>query len=528
MQQTLAAITVPSLIYNHRHASHDMWLSKKSAAPPPPIATQQHGRPSSSFSVLQPTPVNSSGPPAGPSSKRQEPRIGRLPVSVHSRILSYLPVPEVPQYALGCRALAQLVRTDEGTWRTRCLVLGVEAEPAGTLHTDERNDTSSPSVPSRNGHHRRGQSSLSGLKEMTNPPDANRRPPGAFVFEEPGDGHEDDDDFGDFSENMTASSSMVIPKPNAKLTTLSKPPTGKKPNGTPNLMDLDGFDDFDFNAVPLPSNTQSPAKNKERPRSGFFALPAAVPEHPRGNAPSRSTGKPAGRWYETYKRVHTELMPYVKILRISSSSPHQTGNSSSSHLTPTQTLALLFPSSHSPDSPVPGPLPLVDQATILGRLVLFLTPLIEPSADWAWIRRVLIGGGGVIDRWDGGCLSGFENLERRSQASQTEGAGKKTANDDKLVEEMRKVAGASWSVHTALARSKALSTPSSSRTRSKSNGNANGTGLSFTTGLGAWGGLGSSEADETGWELGRVWVEKREVFYESGSGGKWDSGENIV
>ena len=410
-------------------------------------------------------------------------------------------------------------------------MLGVDADTAGAAQRHEKNGTSSPLVPSQSGRagsHRRGQSSLSSLKEMTNPTDSARRPPGAFVFEDTGDAQDDEDDFGDFSENFSSSSSMAVPKPNAKLTTLSKPPTGKKPNGTPNLMDLDGFDDFDFNAVPLPSNTQSPAKNKERPRSGFFALPAAVPEHPRASAPPRSTGKPAGRWYETYKRVHTELMPYVKILRISSSSPNQPGNSSSSHLTPTQTLALLFPSSHSPDSPVPGPLPLVDQATVLGRLVLFLTPLIEPSADWAWIRRVLIGGGGVIDRWDGGCLSGFENLERRSQASQPDAAGKKTANDDKLVEEMRKVAGASWSVHTALARSKALSTPSSSRTRSKSNGNANSTGLSFTTGLGAWGGLGSSEADEAGWELGRVWVEKREVFYESGSGGKWDSGENIV
>jgi recyclin-1 len=26
------------------------------------------------------------------------------------------------------------------------------------------------------------------------------------------------------------------------------------------------------------------------------------------------------------------------------------------------------------------------------------------------------------------------------------------------------------------------------------------------------------------WECGRVWVEKREVFYETG---KWDAGENI-
>jgi recyclin-1 len=508
-----------------------MWRSKKSAAPPPPIATQQHGRPSSSFSVLQPTPVNTSGPGAGASPKRQEPKIGRLPVSIHARILSYLPVPEVPRYALGCRALAQLVRTDEGTWKTRCLVLGLEPDTSKIHQSDEGIIEGSPNLSDQNGRagqHRRGQSSLSSLREMTNPPDAARRPPGAFVFEETGDVQDNDDEFGDFSGSFSASSSTATPQPSGKIATLGKPPTGKKPNGTPNLMDLDGFEDFDFNTVPLPSNAQSPAKKKDRPRSGFFALPAAAPEHPRASTLQRSTGKPPGLWYETYKRVHTELMPYVKILRISSSSPHNPGTTSSSHLTPTQTLALLFPSSHSHDSPVPGSLPLVAQATVLSRLVLFLTPIIEPSADWAWIRRVLIGGGGVIDRWDGGCLSGFENLERRSQASQPEGAIRRTANDDKLVEEMRGVAGASWSVHTALARSKVLSAPSSNRTRNKSNGNGNSTGVSFTTGLGAWGGLGGAEADETSWELGRVWVEKREVFYESGSGGKWDSGENIV
>lgn len=453
-------------------------------------------------------------------------------MSLHLRVLSYLPVSDIPRYATTCRQLAGLVRTDDKAWKTKCQILGVEV---GESDGKQEEGAGRIGVSTEDGQRHRRMSSIPSLKSMTNPPDVGpagpgRKQPGAFAFEDKE--VDDEDGFGAFSETMaTSGSARRDSRSGARLavTGKSSPASGKRANGTPNLLDMDAFDDFDFDSVPMPSNAKSPEKAKGAQKSGFFALPAAtVADLQRKSSTSRTQTKPPSPWYEAYKRVHVQLMPYVRILRSASSSPAQQGNNSSTHLTPTQTLALLFPSSHSSDSPVPGPLPLVDQATILARLVLLLTPLIEPTADWAWIRRVLIGGGGVIDRWDGGCLSGFEGLERRATSSAPNHAGGTAASDEKLVEEMRRVAGASWKVHTSMERSKSLSSPSSSRSRIRPSGSGHRTGLSFTAGLGGWGGIGGLDGEEAGWELGRVWVEKREVFYESGSGGKWDSGENIV
>ena len=508
-----------------------MWSSKKTVAPPTAIAGgSAQGRSSTAFSILQPIPVNASSSKEFGKGSNAEPRLGRLPASLHAHILSFLPVSDIPRYASTCKQLARLVKTTDKIWKVKCEVLGVQVDTVA--QTDKQQEDATGSASTHGGRQRhRGTGSISSLKSMTNPTVAplasGQRLPGAFAFED----DEDEDEFGAFSESMT-NPARRDSKNGGRIAVLGKPPpssASKKPNGTPNLMDLDAFDDFDFDSVPMPSNAKSPEKAKGAPRSGFFALPAVnVADVRRTSSISRTQAKPPSPWYEAYTEVHTQLMPYVRILRSASSSPAQQGGSTSAHLTPTQTLAFLFPSSHSPNSPVPGPLPLVDQATVLARLVLLLTPLIEPTADWAWIRRVLIGGGGVIDRWDGSCLSGFEGLERRATSSTTQPAGSLSGSDEKLVEEMRRVAGASWKVHTSMARSKVLSSPSSSRSRFRSTGSGKGTGISFTAGLGGWGGIGGSDGDDAGWELGRVWVEKREVFYESGSGGKWDSGENIV
>ncbi|KAH8079635.1 exocyst complex component Sec10-domain-containing protein [Filobasidium floriforme] len=623
-----------------------MWSSKKTAAAPTAIA----GGPSSAsstggrntFSILQPTLVNNTSQgnfnsnsnsnfnvKGKNSNTNRELWIGRLPASLHRKVLSYLPVPDVPRYAAACKQLSGLVRNAEETWKVKCEVLGVSlgldsistAETSTSTGTgtsvsgrerqggDEDEDgmtgfglgistTNTNGSGNGEGNRHRAQGSISNLKSMTNPAAAGK--PGAFAFE---DNDDEEDDFGDFSgsgtipnSGQTKTTGLARRYSNSKSLNVNSqgidievPSTFKtnipgvattggaghskmKNSGTPNLMDFsDGFDDldFDFGSVPMPSNSaKSPEKSRGRgtaghlQKSGFFALPAVAVNmlDPRTKTRTQTQGMEtetsSSPWYETYKRVHSQLMPYVRILRTTSSTSTSSsqegggGNSTKTNLTPTQTLSLLFPqtSSHSPDSPVPGPLPLVDQATVLARLVLLLTPLIEPCADWAWLRRVLVGGGGVVDRWDGGCLSGFEGLERRVRSSgggtggpgggSGAGAGVAagSAVDEKLVQEMRRVAGASWKVYTSMARSKALSSPSNSRSRFRSNGSGSGkgtgtgtgTGISFTAGLGGWGGIGGTDADEAGWELGRVWVEKREVFYESGSGGKWDSGENIV
>lgn len=240
-------------------------------------------------------------------------------------------------------------------------------------------------------------------------------------------------------------------------------------------------------------------------------------------------------WYKTFRHACERLAPYIAILK-------DTGGHSTS---PSQIIALLFPTSrtaapttttttgtslsHGAASSVGVSLSLMDQAEILSHLVLLLTPWFEPTSEWAFLKRILVGGGGVMDRWAGTCLTRFEALEQRAQAASSDSQA-----HDKIVHEMRRVARASWIAHEAVLRSNALSAPPT-RTRPGRQGNALTAGLARSSNIS---GLGRTD-DDSQWELGRVWVEKREVFYEStgsgggggvgtGGGGKFDSSENIV
>jgi hypothetical protein len=80
--------------------------------------------------MLQPTPLQLS------SSSDTDPLIGPLPVSIFARILNHLPVPDIPNVARTCRALAKIVRSDERVWRSRCLSLGLLEDP-GREETDD-------------------------------------------------------------------------------------------------------------------------------------------------------------------------------------------------------------------------------------------------------------------------------------------------------------------------------------------------------------------------------------------------------
>jgi hypothetical protein len=177
-----------------------MWSSKKTAAPPSTaIAGGSTSTSTSStrntFSVLQPTLVNNTSQGNfnsnfnGKNSKSYwEPWIGRLPASLHSKVLSYLPVPDIPRYAAACKQLNRLVRIDERAWKVKCEVLGVsldsipsQAETStGTSTTGrERQDGDEPGMTgfglgitntNGEGNRHRAQGSISNLKSMTNPP----------------------------------------------------------------------------------------------------------------------------------------------------------------------------------------------------------------------------------------------------------------------------------------------------------------------------------------------------------------------
>jgi recyclin-1 len=115
----------------------------------------------------------------------------------------------------------------------------------------------------------------------------------------------------------------------------------------------------------------------------------------------------------------------------------------------------------SPQTSLPPP--LTEQADRLLALLLFLGPELQPLHDWGFLRQALLLAG---DRFDSICLVAFEVADGKGDE-----AG------------MRSAASSSWKVFQA----------------------------------------GGGRRDE--WECGRVWIEKREVFYEKG---KWDAAENIM
>ena len=115
-----------------------------------------------------------------------------------------------------------------------------------------------------------------------------------------------------------------------------------------------------------------------------------------------------------------------------------------------------------PASNAPPP-SLSDQADRLLTLLLFLSPQIQPLSDWGFLRQALLT---AADRFDSTCLVAFETADARGDV-----AG------------MQIAASSSWKVWDA------------------------------------------GEGGQDQWECGRVWVEKRELFYETG---RWDSLENIV
>lgn len=117
-----------------------------------------------------------------------------------------------------------------------------------------------------------------------------------------------------------------------------------------------------------------------------------------------------------------------------------------------------------PPSPATAlPPSLSHQSSVLLSLIHFLSPQLQPLRDWGFLRQALLA---AADRFDSTCLVAFE------------------VSDGKKDEEgMKEAAGSSWKVWEA----------------------------------------GGGEREK--WECGRVWVEKREVFYDTA---RWDSLENIM
>lgn len=112
--------------------------------------------------------------------------------------------------------------------------------------------------------------------------------------------------------------------------------------------------------------------------------------------------------------------------------------------------------------PPPTPPPPRQQARILHLLSLFLSQKLQPISEWPDLRRSLLS---TMDRFEANLLTSFDSA---------------TAREDETA--MSEAAWASWEV---------------------------------------WDASGTSPE----WELGKVWTETREIFYE---GGQWDPLKNVM
>jgi recyclin-1 len=186
-----------------------------------------------------------------------------------------------------------------------------------------------------------------------------------------------------------------------------------------------------------------------------------------------------------YKRAHRLLRPIAMTALAPSTPPHQVLSALAAYLIPTmfspppsalspvQAQAAHPMATHAPDQPT-----LHTQSNLLGLLARFLSPYLQPVRNWAVLRSALRT---AMDRFDASLLAAFDVADSRGDE-----------------QGMREAAEASWAVWGAL---------------------EGGLGVSFGGGKGGAGGGGGD------WEMGKVWAEKREIFYEQG---RWDPLDNFT
>ncbi|KAF8059557.1 exocyst complex component Sec10-domain-containing protein [Lyophyllum atratum] len=174
-----------------------------------------------------------------------------------------------------------------------------------------------------------------------------------------------------------------------------------------------------------------------------------------------ATAAPTKRAF--YIRAHTLLKPLAQTL--GSTPPHLVLSALSTFLAPTPGLKspLSPPSSSSSTTSAAQDIPLRTRAKTLHLLALFLSPPIQPLRPWRPLSAALRA---ATDRFDASMLAAFDGADGRG---------------DEVG--MREAAEASWEV---------------------------------------WAGTGGVVGE---WEMGKVWAEKREIFYVQG---RWDPMGNFT
>ncbi|KAF9456894.1 exocyst complex component Sec10-domain-containing protein [Collybia nuda] len=167
---------------------------------------------------------------------------------------------------------------------------------------------------------------------------------------------------------------------------------------------------------------------------------------------------------ELYRRAHSVLRSLVVTALAPNIPPHQTLSVIETYAVPTAVSSPLSVASIGPSTQSS----LLTQSTLLSLLDRFLSPELQPLRDWRALRYSLRT---AMGRFDASLLAAFDSADERGNE-----------------ESMREAAEASWEVWNTL----------------------EGRGRRVNT---------------SDWEMGKVWAEKREIFYERG---RWNPLDNIT
>lgn len=378
--------------------------------------------------------------------------IGKLPLELHLLILHFLPIPDIPLYARTNRSLARLAG-DERIWDRRWKLLIGTINDADKARAEEKMASLLDEIE-RRGAATRGRTT---------------------TYRNSAYGQSRASSRGSMDLGSMGSPGRV--KPGGSSATYNRASVAQA------VLPID--DDFgDFAAADLASDEFDDFVGASTPASGqkvgaftpftpSFSSPSFIPPpmpSPTANTASSSFTTSPSRTF--FKRAYIHLQPLLRIIH-ASTPPHNL-------------LSLLLPTPPPPpQAPASPALKLIEptqqtQAQLLATLTRFLSPNFKPTRDWEIRAHALRSAGDVFDAR---LLKAFEDADERV--------------DNKA---MREASWAAWEVFTAwgVPRRKDIIR----------RGAEVGSGLRR--------GLGGSTAGKVEWEIGKVWIERREEFYQQG------------
>jgi len=433
--------------------------------------------------------------------------IGVLPSDLHLLVLCHLAIPDIPNYARTNRALRRLVK-DSGEskiWKQRLAALRRIGRPLPYVKAGDQSDYDLL-LTELEKRHRTGPK-LGHKKGPANPSSSSvdlsdfggfvSSPPPLVRAQSPRiqTPLEVDDDFGDFAsapplysypsplvthEGSSPSPFSVFQTPttSSSLQPSYRPPLLASPSSQPTSVFHQPF-------IPLPS--------------GLPPLATAVSS----NTPSGFAKQPTPQ--DDFIRVHGLLRPLL-IHLAPATPPHQLLTrllppvdlppQPLKHRSKPSLIPTVGPSAHEP-----WPSDTYFQAMLLHLVTLWLGDRVKGIwKDKAAIPEQILRG--AVDRFEVAMLKAFEDADGRGDEWR-----------------MREAAWCAWEVWEGkdyVPKAGAGISPTSPR----GNGLLTATRLTFGGGIGPTG-----EVTSASWEVGKVWIERREVFYETG---RWDPDLNFT